>query len=144
MQVQEYTYTPDGTAIPIVDSSQVGFNAVDSETFIKLLVTQLQNQDPTEPLSNEALLTQISQMRSLQSNIELSSALKDLTASQSSSNFASQAASLIGREVEGRDSEGGNISGVVDRAILKDDKVYLGIGDKELLISDVTEVKAAA
>jgi flagellar basal-body rod modification protein FlgD len=37
-----------------------------TEDFIKMMVTQLQNQDPLEPMSNEEFLTQLAQFQSLE------------------------------------------------------------------------------
>ena len=87
------------TAVKVVDKDKTGFNALTSEDFLKLLITQLQNQDPTAPVGNEELLGQLSQMRSLQSNIELSSSLKTTSANQN----LSTAASYIGKQVTGSD-----------------------------------------
>ena len=38
-----------------------------TEDFIKMMITQLQNQDPLEPAKNEELLAQMSQIGQLQS-----------------------------------------------------------------------------
>lgn len=136
-------FKPDGTPIPIVDASEVGLNGLSSETFMKLLITQLQNQDPTEPVSNEALLSQISQMQSLQSNIELSDTLEGLASSQSSTSFTSAAASFIGKEVSAFDDDGQTITGTVDRALFKNGKTFIGIGDSEIPIENVQAIREA-
>ena len=39
-----------------------------TEDFIKMMITQLQNQDPMEPAKNEELLAQMSQIGQLQSS----------------------------------------------------------------------------
>ena len=134
-------FTPDGTPIPIVDASEAGFNGLNSETFLKLLITQLQNQDPSEPVSNEALLSQISQMQSLQSNIELSDTLEQLATSQSATSFTSAAASFIGKEVTALDNDGQTITGTVDRAVFKDGNTLIGIGDIEIPIENVQAIR---
>ena len=135
--------TPDGTAIPVVDANQTGFSGINSETFIKLLVTQLQNQDPSEPVSNEQLLTQISQMRALQSSTELSDTLKELTTSQKSTSFTSAAASFIGKEITGISETGEQVSGKVDRAVFRGGKAFIGIGATEIPIDGVTTIREA-
>ncbi|MCA9007871.1 MAG: flagellar hook capping protein, partial [Planctomycetaceae bacterium] len=105
-----------------------------------LLITELQNQDPTEPLGNEELLAQISSMRELQSNIELSDTLKEITTGQS----LTQAAALIGKEVEGQEGEQNPVAGIVDRAFVRDGKSYVGIGAFELPVSAISSVQEAA
>ena len=136
--------SPTGQSINIVDDKEQGFNALDSDAFMKLLITQLQNQDPTEPTSNEQLLTQLSQMRSLQASVELEDTIKLLSDSQSSAAtaaFASSSASLIGRVVTATTDQGETIEGKVDRAILRDGKAFVGIGDIEVPIENITSVR---
>jgi len=143
----ETVTSPTGQQIDIVDEKSQGFNALDSGSFMKLLITQLQNQDPTEPTSNEALLTQISQMRSLQASVELEDSIKSLADNQSSAAtaaFASSSASLIGRFVTATNEQGETIKGEVDRAILRDGKAFVGIGDTEVPIENITSVRAQA
>lgn len=154
MAIIDTVYSPSGQAIPVVDAKDTGFNAMNPEAFLKLMIVQLQNQDPTEPTSNEELLGQISQMRSLQASLELEKMITMLATSQSSAasvSFASSAASLIGREVTGMTAEskgengetipGEEITGVVERAILREGKAFIGIGDRELPVENLTKVQ---
>ena len=125
-----------GREVEIVDRANTGFSALTPESFIKLLIVQLQNQDPTEPVGNDELLSQLSAMRSLQSNIELSEALKSITKNQQ----LSTAAGFIGRTVTG---SAGNqsIDGVVDRAFLRDGVAFVGVGGRELPLKDIITVE---
>jgi flagellar basal-body rod modification protein FlgD len=66
--------------------------------FLKLLTTQLKNQDPTNPLENAELTSQLAQMSAVSGIEKLNIALQSLVA-QSSSNQVLQAASMIGRSV---------------------------------------------
>lgn len=127
----------NGTDVPLVDADKVGFNGLTSETFLKLLITQLQNQDPTEPVGNEELLQQLSTMRNLQANIELSDALKDITANQQ----LTAGSSLLGTGVTGTNANGEEISGLVDRVFVRDGETFLGMGDDELALQSVTGVE---
>ncbi|WP_025916170.1 flagellar hook assembly protein FlgD [Herminiimonas sp. CN] len=73
--------------------------SVDSEQrFLKLLVTQLNNQDPLNPLDNAQLTSQLAQMSTVSGIEKLNAALQSLVA-QSGSSQTLQAASLIGRTV---------------------------------------------
>jgi flagellar basal-body rod modification protein FlgD len=121
----------------VVEADEVGFNGLTADTFMKLLITELQNQDPTEPLGNEQLLAQLSSMRELQSNIELSDTLKEITTGQS----LTQAAGLIGKEIEGQDGEQPPVEGVVDRAFVREGKAYVGVGSSELPVSAISNVR---
>ena len=80
------------------------------QDFLKLLITQLTNQDPLEPTSNDDLLRQIASLREIELSSGLTDSLKTLTGQQ---RFAS-ASSLIGQYVVGQSSEGSlPVSGVV-------------------------------
>jgi len=127
----------NGTSQPaIVNKDQTGFNALTSETFLKLLITQLQNQDPTAPVGNEELLQQLSSMRSLQSNIELSDTLKDLNTNQQ----ITSGASFLGTIVTGTTSNNKSVTGVADRVFVDNGNTILGIGDDNVPVKNVTGV----
>lgn len=71
----------------------------DSEQrFLKLLVTQLNNQDPLNPLDNAQLTSQLAQMSTVSGIEKLNGAFQSLLA-QSGSSQVLQSASLIGRTV---------------------------------------------
>ncbi|NVM86808.1 flagellar basal-body rod modification protein FlgD [Variovorax sp. SG517] len=72
---------------------------VDSEQrFLKLLVTQLNNQDPLNPMQNAELTSQLAQMSTVSGIEKLNSTLSGLV-SQTGSNQLLQATSLIGYNV---------------------------------------------
>lgn len=74
-----------------------GFSALDSESFIKIIFTELSKQDPLKPSDTNTLLQQLSSLRTIQSDIDMSDKLKDLVGQ----NEMSSAAGLIGRPVSG-------------------------------------------
>lgn len=68
------------------------------QRFLKLLVTQLNNQDPLNPMENAELTSQLAQMSTVSGIEKLNSALSGLV-SQSSASQVLQAASMIGYSV---------------------------------------------
>lgn len=83
-------------------------NIVDKDGFLKLLIAQMQHQDPFSPMENEAMMAQMAQFSSLEQmqsiNANLASSLQwDLLFNQTINN--TMATSLIGREVEALGSE---------------------------------------
>src|SRR5258707_4240413 len=84
-------------------------NQLNTDDFIKMMVTQLQNQDPLEPAKNQELLAQMSQIGQLQSSSDLTDSLKGLT----TQNQIGAASSLIGKKVEGLDDQNDPVDGVV-------------------------------
>lgn len=128
------------SAVDVVDKDDTGFSGLTAEDFLKLLITELQNQDPTEPLGNEQLLAQLSSMRELQSNVELSDTLTEISLGQS----LTQAAGLIGKEIEGQADDQPAVAGVVERAFVREGKAYIGVGNTELPVSAITSVQQPA
>jgi flagellar basal-body rod modification protein FlgD len=124
------------TEVTVVDKDKTGFNALTSEDFLKLLVTQLQNQDPTEPIGNEELLNQLSMMRSLQSNLELGEAVKSVSSNQN----LSMAAGFIGKTIVGTLEDGTPVGGLVKSAFLADGDAYVKVGEVSVALSAVTDV----
>ncbi len=97
------------------------------EDFIRLLVTQLQYQDPLKPMEHTEFVTQLSQFSSLDHLSNINSGLNNLAESQREMSNK-QAVSLIGKDVKAS----GN------RIIMDDKKGATGIGYQ--LNDDANEV----
>jgi flagellar basal-body rod modification protein FlgD len=82
-------------------TASVGLSGLTGNDFMKILVAQLQNQDPMEPMSNEQMVSQMSSIRELEMNSRLNDKLTQLTEQQ---RFGA-AASLIGKHVKGTVSD---------------------------------------
>lgn len=123
--------------VTVVDANKTGFNSLTSDTFLKLLITQLQNQDPTNPTDSDELLGQISQMQSLQASLELQSTLKTVSVGQQLSNGAA----LLGKTVIATNGDNQEVTGVVSRVIVKDSKTYVDIGGAQILLTNITQVQ---
>ena len=68
------------------------------DDFLRLLVTQLENQDPLDPMDSEQFTSQLTQFNSLDQLIEMNRKLETVAASQTAlANL--QTTMLIGREV---------------------------------------------
>jgi flagellar basal-body rod modification protein FlgD len=126
-----------------VDPQQTGFNALTADSFLKILVTQLQNQDPTNPVSNEDLLNQISSLRALQSNIELGQTLKSLSLNQQLASGTSYIGKAVTGTATGSDGKPTEISGVVDRVMIRNGSTLLGIGNQEVAVDKISEIHAS-
>lgn len=86
-----------------------GLSNLSSGDFFKLILTELTKQDPLAPNDTNALLQQISAVRSIQSDMDLS---KDLGNLVQQNEFAS-AATLVGKTVSGVDETFARVSGEV-------------------------------
>lgn len=69
-----------------------------SDRFLKLLVTQLKNQDPMNPMDNAQLTMQLAQMSTVEGVNKLNDGLAALV-TQFQTSQAMQGASLVGRQV---------------------------------------------
>ncbi len=74
-----------------------GVSGLTTEDFTELILTELSNQDPLAPNDTNTLLQQMSTLRSIQSNMDLSSNLSDIT----EQNEFIAAAGMIGKKVSG-------------------------------------------
>lgn len=83
----------ENRAAPVNDATDLGLN-----TFLKLMVTQLNNQDPFKPMENGDFLGQIAQFGSVTGLEQLNQNFESLAASITSGQ-ALQAGSLVGREI---------------------------------------------
>lgn len=92
------------------------FQDLSMDEFLKLMLTELQNQDPLDPMENSEMLAQISQIREVGATDRLSDSLETMMLRQ---NVAS-ATSLIGQEIEGRANDGQRARGCVERVSIVD------------------------
>lgn len=112
------------------------FEDVNLDTFLKLLITELQSQDPMKPMENSEILQQVSQIRAIESNTRLTSTLQAVTLGQ---NMAT-AASLLGRTIGGLDDQSNPIEGKVDRVSLADGVAKLHVGGRTISLKNVAEI----
>lgn len=136
MEVNSTTTNGGRTPVEIVDADKSGFAALKAEDFMKLLLAQLQNQDPSEPTSNEELLNQLASMQNLASSIELGDTLEEIISNQQ----LTDGAAFLGSFVTGDNDDNEQVEGVVDRVVMREGQAYLGIGNEEIPVRNVTQV----
>lgn len=91
--------TPSASSAAAASLASTSPSSADSEQrFLKLLVTQLNNQDPLNPLDNAQLTSQLAQMSTVSGIEKLNTAFQSLLA-QSGAGQVLQSAGLIGRTV---------------------------------------------
>jgi flagellar basal-body rod modification protein FlgD len=90
-----------GTGAASATTAALG-NTMNQADFLKLLTTQLQTQDPTNPLDNSQFVSQLAQFSQLASTQDLNTSLNNLSSQITSSLQTSQvlgSAGLVGRHV---------------------------------------------
>jgi flagellar basal-body rod modification protein FlgD len=119
-----------------------GFSNVDSDQFMQLLLAELQNQDPLEPMKNSDMVQQMSQIRNIGATDQLTSTLSTLRESQE----LVTASGLIGQKVEGLADDASAINGVVDRITVETDSennsrnVKVHVGNQTMQIRNIRTI----
>ncbi len=132
----------NSTSSTTSQSSSSGLQDVDIDSFLKLMIAELQNQDPLDPMKNSEMLQQIGQMRSIGATDKLTSTLDAVLVGQN----LTTASSLIGKEVNALTDAGSNVQGVVDRVTVvpaedgKAGSVRIHIGDNDVSLPNVREI----
>jgi len=109
---------------------------VELSDFITLLVTELQNQNPLDPMSNQEILNQISQIREIESNQRLTDTLDSVMLGQT----MATASGMIGEWVSGMSDDGDQVSGRVERISVEDGAAKLLIGDQAVGLNNVSHI----
>jgi flagellar basal-body rod modification protein FlgD len=110
---------------------------------MKLLVTQLQNQNPLEPMDNNQMASQLAQLSQLGQIESLNSKFADVLSTMQ----RSYAGSLVGKQIsfiaENENGDAGLASGTVTEVVNNGDEINLRIGDLNYAVklSDVISVK---
>lgn len=102
---------------------------LDKYAFLKLLVYQLRYQNPLEPLGDQELATQLAQFSTLEGIQNLNKSMVSL--------LLIQAGNLVGKTVTLKDGTEGVVSGVV----LRDEVVYVLLGDSAYPVTDLAGVE---
>jgi len=119
------TYT-DNTAARVTQKT------LGESDFLKLLTTQMSNQDPMNPVSDTDQIAQLAQFSSLQSMNSL------LTNSQLES-----ASNLIGKNVVLNDADAGTVTGTVQSAMINSGTVYVTVDGTPYAYSGLAMVRPA-
>jgi flagellar basal-body rod modification protein FlgD len=137
MQVNSITnQNPVSTNNP-ASLARAASNVLESEQFMQILLAQLTHQNPLEPMNNAEMMSQFSQLNSLQELRDIHVAVDKL----SSSNQVLYLASLIGKTVKVNRPDGNYLEGVVEEVITEKDNPQIRIGTEEVSVNDIIEIK---
>ncbi|MBD2870735.1 flagellar hook capping FlgD N-terminal domain-containing protein [Paenibacillus arenilitoris] len=108
------------------------------DQFLSILVTQLRNQDPMQPLQDKEFIAQMAQFTSVEQLMNMATELSLLR-----QNIGS-ASSLIGKTIEWNEyDDAGEIqtlSGVVDSILSKEGVLYASVDGEEIALDYVTSI----
>ncbi|HTZ17535.1 MAG TPA: flagellar hook capping FlgD N-terminal domain-containing protein, partial [Dissulfurispiraceae bacterium] len=124
--------TGNSTTSTTSNSSTTGLGESD---FLNLLIAQLKNQDPLNPVKDTDFIAQLANFSSLQQMTSMNTNMSNLLAQQNYTN----AASMIGKQITTSDSK----SGVVSKVGIESGTIYLYVGTNKYQLSDITSVSSA-
>ncbi len=109
------------------------------DTFLKLLVAQLKYQDPTNPTDSSQFMAQTAQFTAVEKLEEMARLNTELLAAQR----VMGASTMLGRTVSYLSATGDEVHGVVTSARLEGDKTMLRVGQDDVALTAVREVRTA-
>ncbi|NLK69121.1 MAG: flagellar biosynthesis protein FlgD [Clostridiaceae bacterium] len=118
------------------DSGRNVSNELGKSDFLNLLITQLQFQDPLEPMDDTDFIAQLAQFSSLEQMQNLNTSFSQ-----------SMGFSLIGKHISAtvaneKTGELSYVEGEVSSVFSKSGEIYLVVGDEDVLLSNITYVSA--
>jgi flagellar basal-body rod modification protein FlgD len=110
------------------------------DAFLKILVTQMQNQDSTQPMKDGEFISQMAQLSVME---QLSNLNQGLTAflNNQMNNQIIQYSNVIDKKVSWNSTTNQLESGIVTGIVYKNNDVYFKVGDKEILASSILSIE---
>jgi flagellar basal-body rod modification protein FlgD len=135
------TTSTTGTAPVTDDSTLVNPSSIlGKDDFLKLLVAQLQHQDPLQPTDQSQFMSQMAQFSTVEGLTNLQSSMT----SMNQSTAVSQAVGLIGKEITYVKADGSTASGTAGSVSLDSGAVTVHIGDTDVALGDVIGIADAS
>lgn len=109
------------------------------DQFLKILIAQLSNQDPTQPLQDKEFIAQMAQFSTVEQLTNISKSVNMLQQS-----FGLSAA-LIGKTISWAETtstgSAQNKNGVVDSLLFKDGVQYANVGTSQVAVDKILTVR---
>ena len=106
------------------------------DQFLQLMLTELQNQDPLNPMDNTQILQEIGQMDQISASTKLTTTLDSVLLAQN----LSSAGAMIGKNVTGLTSDGTSVSGIVSKVTVSGGTPQLTIGQNTISLTNIQTI----
>lgn len=117
-----------------------GHMELGKQEFLMLLVAQLRNQDPLNPMQDREFIAQLAQLNALEQMQQVNETL----AAMAELMTLGQVASFLGKQVSGVERGSGQlVEGTVTRVTIVDGTVLLDVGGRAVDVRDVVSVASA-
>ncbi|MCQ6280196.1 flagellar hook assembly protein FlgD [Bacillus sp. EB600] len=111
-------------------AKQTGNSTLGKDDFLKILMTQLQNQDPLNPMQDKDFVAQMATFSSLEQMTNLNSSMDKFIKSVEQNQFM-QASSMIGKTVTYSDDQNNENTAVVKSVLFKDGSTSFQLDDAQ-------------
>lgn len=135
----------------VAQASKKDGQTLGKDEFLKILITQLQNQDPMQPMQDRDFIAQMAQFSSVEQLMNIQTQLGSLHQALGMSS------SLIGKEItwygksedkeyqvgkDGKDDTNPILrTGIVESMIIRDGVSYAKVGEYEVELSTIAEIR---
>jgi flagellar basal-body rod modification protein FlgD len=109
-------------------TKSAGSSSLGKDDFLKILMTQLQNQDPLNPMQDQDFISQMATFSSLEQMTNLNSSMDNFVKSAEQNQFM-QASSMIGKTVTYLDDQDNEMTAVVQSVLFKDGSTSFQLND---------------
>lgn len=134
--ITQSVFTPAATASTNSAGSRQANDVLGKDDFLRILITQLQHQDPIAPVEDKEFISQMAQFSSLEQITNLSTQFSQLSQTLSTG----QSLQLLGREVEISDSgNGAAVRGVVD-SVTVGGEARVVVNSNSYRVDDITRI----
>lgn len=114
----------------------VGSGKMNQQAFLRLLMTQLSQQDPMEPVDNAQFISQQAQFTQIEKTDEL---IKTM----SQANALTQGAAVVGKTVELK-TDKGSITGMVDSVNFNNGEASINVNGVAHPMGNITKILSGA
>ncbi|ANS74003.1 flagellar hook capping protein [Paenibacillus yonginensis] len=142
---------PNYSASNVQTAAAKDTQSLGKDQFLKILITQLQNQDPMQPMEDKEFIAQMAQFTSVEQLVNISSQLNTMSLSLGS------VSSLIGKEAtwmqDNSDSskayvidgdtasdDGYTLKGIIDGIVVRSGIQYAKIGSNEVPVTKILQI----
>jgi len=123
-QISGLAAVASSSAMASNDDSRTAVGGFQGEDFMRLLIAQLQNQDPLNPLEPAEFMEQVAQLQTLAELVSIGDQVSELAGWQT----ALASVALLGREVTWVDEQGQRHQGTVGEVRQGSGQVQLVVG----------------
>ena len=130
-----------GTSMSAADGRNVAGGTLDKDDFLQLLITELQYQDPLDPMDNKDFISQMAQFTSLEQMNNVSTSMDALGVAIETGTQRNLAVDYLGKEVWGFTEEGMEVAGLAHGIGIDEEQTpYLLVGDYALPVDNIIGV----